>query len=272
MKFNHSRKALPAIIAALIAVLFVFQFASIGFSVHASLDILSGSNCTIESDPARLSSPGYVTIIIKLYNPNSAGSNMIGGDGNVSIDSFSTVPPATSTPTSAPTPPTAEPTQPPVDPTPGPTDPTTPPEVTTPPIVPGGGAYTKISIVNNYGVTFQTYDVPAGSTGVFRGSMYISEDKIGTPLAFTIYWYDSASGVTYFKNLSVTVSRSDTAYLRLTRTASVSNAAIGETVEFTYTMVNTGSRRLNNITLIDEKIGGNNAMLAPFSLGSGEKY
>lgn len=262
MKSRYLKKA-SAVFAALIAISIVFQLFAPNFAAHAAFDILSGSNCTIESDPPRLSSPGYVTIIIKLHNVNGSNEgNYIGADDEPGANSRPTEPPATEEPTAAPT---DEPTQPPVDETP------TPPDETVPPVVPGGGAYTNISIVNSYDVTFSTYDIPAGGTGVFRGSMYISEDKIGVPLAFTIYWRDEGSGITYYKNLSVTVSRSDTAYLRLTRTASTTSAAIGETVELTYTMVNTGSRRLNNITLIDEKIGGNRAMLTPFSLASGEK-
>ena len=165
MKSRYLKKA-SAISAALIAVLIVFQLFAPNFAAHAAFDILSGSNCTIESDPARLSSPGYVTIIIKLHNVNgSAEGNLIGIDDQHEAGSRPTDEPVTSAPTEEPTDP---PTQPPVDDTP------TPPDETTPPVIPGGGAYTKISIVNSYDVTFSTYDIPAGGTGVFRGSMYIS--------------------------------------------------------------------------------------------------
>ena len=130
MKSRYLKKA-SAVFAALIAISIVFQLFAPSFAAHAAFDILSGSNCTIESDPPRLSSPGYVTIIIKLHNVNGSNEgNYIGADDEPGANSRPTEPPATEEPTAAPT---DEPTQPPVDETP------MPPDETVPPVVPGGG-------------------------------------------------------------------------------------------------------------------------------------
>lgn len=252
MKIRFNNKIVSAVLASLIAIIVllpVFGMSSVLALNPNGVDPFAVGNITIEADPPRLSSAGYVTITIKLRNTNPVSTN----------DSIGFIP-DNYDPLPTPTPDPAEETP----------EPTNEPIESQPPIS-RVGAYTNISIVNSYGVSFSTYDVAAGQTGTFRGSMMVSESQIGTPLSFTIYWHDTAVDINYVQNLSITIQRSDTAYLRLTRTASVSNAAIGEPVEFTYTMVNTGTRRLTNITLVDEKIGGNTPLTSAFSLASGEK-
>lgn len=261
MKFGFYKRIIAAAVT-------IFVFAALAVSVFGSVGAITLTNAepkditasstsyaSISADPPRLSSAGYVTVTIKLFNRNSGSVN-----GNIGfIPSISEPGPIVTEPPESTVPPESDPPE------------TDVPPVTNPPVT--GGAYTNVVIENSYGVSFQTSDVAAGATGTYRASMMVSETMIGQPLAFKIIWYDTASGTSYYQNLSLTIQRSggDTAYLRLSRTANVSSAAIGETVEFTYTMVNTGTRRLNSITLIDEKIGGRSPLLPAFSLASGER-
>lgn len=256
-EFTLNKNCRKKIVSVTVAVLMLLSVCFAVFGADAiraesgTFDPLAASSTSIEADPPRLSSAGYVTIIIKLHNGNSVSQ-----PGSIGVPELNLDPIPTPAPSDDPGPVETE-------------KPTEVPYETTPPYT-GDGAYTNISIANSYGVQFNTPDVPAGSTGTFRGSMMITESMIGSPLTFTIYWHDNSDGVNYYKTLSVTVQRSDTAYLRLTRTASVTSAAPGEPVVLTYTMVNTGTRRLNNITLTDEKINGRSALTSPFSLSSGE--
>ena len=240
----------------------------------------SGS-ATIESDPSRLIGPGNVTITIKLRNSNSSiGMNSIGDGGEARVlgaaSPFIMPPISTITPILT-MPPVTE--APPVV-TPEPQLPTETPHITQDPIVtsapsptpiPQAGRFTHVTITNPYGAYFNTSDVNPGTIGVFSSQMMIYDSMIGQTLSFNISWYDTASSLTYSQALSLVIQRSDTAYLRLSRTASVSNAAVGEEVEFTYSFVNTGSRRLTNIRFTDDKIIGNQEIAEPFSLGSGER-
>lgn len=207
---------------------------------------------SIEADPPRLSSPGYVTIKIKLTNTHTEGAeNLIGiqepeiecEPGDVGILESGR---------------TDEPVDP-VDPTETPTQP------------PAGGAYTNVIVENSYGVTFATRDVQPGETATFTGSMMITEELIGRPLTFRLMWFDTGSSYQYSRELTVTVSRSNTTHLTISRTASTSHAAVGEIVTLTYTLVNTGTVRLTNIQVYDEKINGNTPVAPAFSLSSGER-
>lgn len=264
---------------------------------------------TIESDPSRLTAPGYVTVTVKLRNTNgSSGQNsIISGLGSLSvkddapvissaigsIDSSdevqplllppiftvppsSTKPPAEATPTPVVTETPYQPTEEPLPtytPTQQPIE-TNEPIITsapTPTAIPQSGRFTHISITNPYGVSFQTNDVNPGTIGVFRATMMVYDSMIGQTLSFVISWYDTATNMTYSQNLGLVIQRSDSAYLRLSRTTNVTNAAIDDEVEFTYTFVNTGSRRLTNIRLTDDKILGNEEIAEPFSLASGER-
>lgn len=249
---------------------------------------------TIESDPSRLSAPGYVTITIKLRNTNSSvggnsvGSNSFGGAYVVALPEDGVLgflneapllqPPISSTPPSSTEPPeSSAPSVSPVPVTPPPTsiETVTPAfsiiPIATPTPVPQAGRFTHISITNPYGVAFTTSDVNPGAIGVFKASMMVYESMIGQTLSFTITWYDTATNNTYSQNLGLQIQRSDTAYLRLDRTVSTTRAAAGEEVAITYSVVNTGSRRLSNITIVDDKIAGSRAIAEPFSLASGER-
>lgn len=250
MKFTNYRKYISTaacVAIALVMLISIIPASALNGAASTGIGLQSQGTATIEADPPRLSAAGYVTVTIKLHNPSSSNPGSL-------PDEFPLEQPGETDGPGE----TIEPIDPPV---------TRPPE-TTPPQT--GGTFTNVTISNNYGVSFSTYDVAPGSTGVYSASMMISEAQIGQPLNFTIYWRDSITGVTNFQNLTLRIQRADTAYLRLTRTASVTKASVGEQVVFTYTMVNTGSRRLNGITLIDEKIGGRNPITSPFSLGSGE--
>lgn len=248
----------------------------------------SSGSATIEADPSRLAGAGNVTITVKLRNSNaSVGANSVGADsvGVNSLGGFeassvggvnsASIQPPTFTFPPMPTipPETVAPVEPPM-----PIKPTEPPFYTVAPIVPSSptpvpkpGRFTHVSITNPYGAVFSTSDVNPGTTGVFRARMMVYESMIGQTLSFNISWYDTASNQTYAQALSLVIQRSDTAYLRLARTASVSSAAVGEEVVFTYSFVNTGSRRLSNIRFTDDKIIGNQEIAEPFSLASGER-
>ena len=249
-------------------------------SIYASAN--QSGVATIESDPSRLSAPGYVTVTIKLRNTNtSSNSNSIGtvserfaapGEDSVMLlPPVNTVPPKiTPEPEQTGEPVTPVPTTDPFDPV----RPTQTPGFTNPPVVtpvPQSGRYTHVSVTNPYGVAFQTSDVNPGSIGVFRASMMIYDSMIGQSLSFVISWYDTAANMTFSQTLALMIQRSDTAYLRMTRTVNVTGAAMGEEVEFTYSLVNTGSRRLNDIRVVDDKIAGNTEIVEPFSLASGER-
>lgn len=253
---------------------------------------------TIESDPSRLSAPGYVTVTIKLRNTNSSnGGNSIGniggntasmpiegatnyayGERSSSLPPFFSASPVQTNPPGAISPGR---TTDPIAPTPPPSetdDPIVPPDNTAIPIitfaptpVPQPGRFTHVSITNPYGVSFSTSDVNPGSIGVYKASMMIYDSMIGQTLSFNISWYDTGSNNTYSQNLALLIQRSNTAYLRLDRSVSTTRAAMGEEVQITYAVVNTGTRRLSNITIVDDKIAGNKELAEPFSLASGER-
>ena len=294
------KKTVAVIAVSMLTAVFILQFFPAAGSSLALTDRSSAvldheimqtsyDRTSIEADPSRMNSAGYVTITIKLRNTNpAAGSDSLTGEGSFGIqnnfgigtDSTPTKDPnETETPTPDPgnnTPaPTTDPnvTETPIT-TPDPNEtehPTDDPNVSEAPSQsPTGGTYTNVSIENSYGVNFTTFDVAPGETGVYRATMFVSESQLGQSLYFRIYWVDTATNTYYYHDLNVTILRSDTAFLRMTRTSSVTDAQMGEVVELTYTLVNTGTRRLNNITVIDEKIRGNNPLVAPFSLSSGE--
>ena len=209
----------------------------------------SNGSVSISASPEHLSGPGKIVISITITNTNTPTDS-----GSVGANYM---PSSYVLPTSEPT---AEPS---FEPTSEPSD--IPSEI---PI--GSGAYTNVHITNDYGVNFQTYDVPAGETVTFSATMNVTSAQIGTNLTFRIDWVDSYTQTAHSQELKVMITRSDTAYLKLVRTMDKSSAQPGETVVLTYVMVNTGSLTLNNITLTDPAIAGNGAMLTPFSLASGQ--
>lgn len=134
----------------------------------------------------------------------------------------------------------------------------------------GSGTYTSVSISNEYGVTFNTSDVPAGETMTFTGVMHVLSSQIGTELSFTLSWIDN--GEQCSEVLKIMIVRADTAYLNFKRNVSRTNAAPGEKITITYIMTNTGSVELTNIELVDRYIAGTSSpMLSAFSLLPGEK-
>lgn len=243
----------------------------------SAVQTASSGSATIEADPSRLNAPGNVTVTIKLRNGNSStGVNSVDNGVVFRSTSFSSImPPISTIPPMNTVPPETE--HPPVE-TPEPIVPTETPYYSNEPVIPPSptpvpmpGRFTHVSITNPYGAVFNTSDVNPGSTGVFSSRMMIYESMLGQTLSFNISWYDTAANQTYSQALTLVIQRSDTAYLRLSRTASVSRAAMDEEVVFTYSFVNTGSRRLTNIRLSDDKIIGNQEIAEPFSLASGER-
>ncbi len=288
MRKKHAFSAIIALLMIIISAVPAFANAAGAFgapddaAISASAQSMTLASAqsgvaTIESDPSRLSAPAYVTVTIKLRNTNSPTARTGAGIGGtvrplsaspMLLPPISTLPPMftpepviTEAPTIEPII-TAEPTQTPIN--------TAPPVVTAPP-QPQYGRYTHVSVSNSYGAAFQTSEVAPGSVGVFRASMMVYDSMIGQTLTFVISWYDTAADMTFSQNLSLVIQRSDTAYLRLSRTASVTGAAMGDEVVFTYSLVNTGARRLNDIRLVDDKIAGTTLIAEPFSLGSGER-
>lgn len=243
----------------------------------------SGSStgiATIEANPSRLASPGTVEVTIKLRN---TGNQYGGNSSDVKDDAFggsslndqsALDPSITINPSTEPVKPSPSPTPtttPPSEPTPTPDITITPTSGPDPTPVPTPGLFTNVNITNAYNAVFTTSDVSPGQVGVYRTSMMVTEAMIGQTLSFTISWFDTSVNRTYYQQLALVIQRSDTAYLRLTRTSSTANAAIGDEVKFVYTVVNTGTRRLNTIKIVDDKIGGSSPIAAPFSLASGEK-
>lgn len=249
------KKALPFIItlAMVFAVIPVIP-ASAANSQHVSISV----------SPATMSTQGTATVSITLTNPAASGAGSaapISGDlsgrtgrtdepGETDEPSETTPPEVTETPVTSEDP----------GPTPGPTNPPAP-----------GGEYSGISISNSYGVTFETSGVTVapGSSCTFTGTMNVTTAMIGVALSFNVSWRDS-NGASYSETVTTMISRANTPYLRVTRTASPASAAPGTTVVLTYTFVNTGSVKLVNITLVDRKVANTSSpMLAPFSLDPG---
>lgn len=258
------KKTAACVIALLLAALVTLQLIPVfpavssaqiekGEIVSASVNGRAEEHVTIEADPPRLANPGYVTIIIKLRNTNSADpQGSVGSGGIVDIESVSSSDEFS----------ILDRTDEPID-TPAPTEPPTNPPVS-------DGYYRNVSIENSYGVEFSTFDVAPGQTGVYRGNMMITDARFGVPLKFTLYWFDSGANKYYYKDLEVTVSRASTTHLTISRTASTTQAAVGEEVTLTYSLVNTGTVRLNNIRVYDEKLNGSSPVAPAFSLSSGE--
>lgn len=211
-------------------------------SQYASVDLKTTENIGISASPSTLAAPGEVTINITLTNTNQIDST--GHDDD---------PTRSSEPTPALTP-----------------ENTDEPIATTVPSP--KGSYTNIVIENEYGVTFDTQDVYAGETATFSGKMDVKEDQIGTALTFRVIWYDTAALTLYSRDVQVTVARTNSAYLKVTRTLSKSHAAVGETIVITYTFANTGTLTLHDITIYDKGVAGNTPLLTPFSLVSGQSY
>lgn len=199
---------------------------------------------SISANPAFLSGPGQVTVSITLRNPGGAAGQGLDDTATGSL--------------------IKEPS----DPTPTPTsEPTSEPEPST---QPGGGVYTNVSIINTYGVSFNTSDVPAGESRTFTGTMNVAQEQIGETLRFTIAWFDTATQTAGSRELTLVISRADTAYLKLSRSVDKSIASAGDIVKLTYTMINTGAKNLNSIILVDKNVAGTQAMLPAFSLAPGE--
>ena len=229
-----------ALFAALIAFAAVLPvstgFAANAQTVHgnsAEITVLPAKNGTdaasISANPAFLSGPGQVTVSITLRNPGGAAGQGLDDTATGSL--------------------IKEPS----DPTPTPTsEPTPEPEPST---QPGGGVYTNVSIVNTYGVSFNTSDVPAGESRTFTGTMNVAQEQIGETLRFTIAWFDTATQTAGSRELTLVISRADTAYLKLSRSVDKSIASAGDIVKLTYTMKN---------------VAGTQAMLPAFSLAPGE--
>ncbi len=141
------------------------------------------------------------------------------------------------------------------------------------PVIPES-AYTNITISNEYGVSFPTAGavIPAGSSQTFSGTLEVTTSMIGATLTFTVSWVTNGSTVT--EVVTTRVLLADTAYLAVTRTATPATAAPGTVVSFTYTFTNTGSKKLNEIKLIDRYVYGSSSrpMLDPFSLDPGQEY
>lgn len=185
------------------------------------------------------------------------------------------VTPEPATPSSAPTPsPTDS-----LEPTEGPTDEPTdeispdPQETDAPPV--GSTDYVNAAVSNGYNADFGApVNVPAGDSVTLTADLHVKENMIGIPLAFTVSWMQYFSGEwrSVSHDLTLLITRANTAYMSISRVMDKASAVTGEDVVFTYTLVNTGSIRLNNIRLIDKAITGNDPMVAPFSLASGESF
>lgn len=150
-------------------------------------------------------------------------------------------------------------------------DPNNPDET---PIPQNDGSYSGISITNTFGVAFGTsgVSISAGGSYTFTGTMHVTTTMIGTELPFTVSWYDNGS--VHSETVNVIISHADTAYLRVTRTASPASASPGTVINFRYTFVNTGSMKLEEITLVDRYVFGSSttSTLDPFSLDPGQTY
>ena len=231
--FKHFKKALPIIISAVMLLGVIPIFASADPSTaHVSISV----------SPNELVQEGDVSVSITLRNTNTGASSVGGGEQNPATgdDPDNTQPPEV----------------------------THPPEPTTPP---HDGSYSGISISNAYGVSFETsgVTVPAGGSRTFTSSMHVTTAMIGTTLSFTVTWSDGGSSMS--ETVTAMITRANTAYLRVTRTATPAKASPGTTVRLTYTFVNTGSLKLVNITLVDRKVTGSSSpMLTPFSLDPGQ--
>lgn len=210
-------------------------------------------NISISSSPARLSKAGDVTVSVTVTNTNTA-SNSIGDNGdydqNIGMDSYGTRPSDSPTPSATPL----------------------PPETDIPSI--SDGTYYGVQIQNNYGVSFTSRDIVAGTSATFTSTMHVTDAMIGTPLTFYVIWHERINNSWQNQSYQVqlTIGRANTAYLSLSRTMSKSSAAQGEQVQIIYTLVNTGSYTLNNIRLVDEKIAGSNPIVTPFSLAPGKSF
>lgn len=242
-----------ALFAALIAFAAVLPvstgFAANAQTVHgnsAEITVLPAKNGTdaasISANPAFLSGPGQVTVSITLRNPGGAAGQGLDDTATGSLIKE----PSESTPAPEPTPEPEPSTQ------------------------PGGGVYTNVSIINTYGVSFNTSDVPAGESRTFTGTMNVAQEQIGETLRFTIAWFDTATQTAGSRELTLVISRADTAYLKLSRSVDKSIASAGDIVKLTYTMINTGAKNLNSIILVDKNVAGTQAMLPAFSLAPGE--
>ena len=135
--------------------------------------------------------------------------------------------------------------------------------------------YIDVTVSNSYHADFGSpVHLPAGGSITLTAELHVKEKMIGVPLTFTVSWkqYFNGEWRSVSHDLTLLITRANTAYMSVSRVMDKASAVTGEEVVFTYTLVNTGSIKLNNIRLIDKAITGSDPMVAPFSLASGESF
>lgn len=144
-----------------------------------------------------------------------------------------------------------------------------------------GNVDITVEIENNYGSDMVVNSVKIGSTndstaltiasGDTKKYKYydypISSSQLGNPLKITVYY--SVGTADYAKEDSVTIAKKVVQpEVSLTRVCNVSSQIVGDTVEFTYTVKNEGTEKIQNVVLHDSY--QESALNSSFSLNSGQ--
>lgn len=97
----------------------------------------------------------------------------------------------------------------------------------------------------------------------------INQEMLGVPLEYTISWQES--GDYKSKTLTTTVLHANEVALSATRTADRTSAPEGETIVLTYTLKNTGTVELKNVSIKDKKVAGSKAIASGLTIPGGSE-
>lgn len=98
----------------------------------------------------------------------------------------------------------------------------------------------------------EDYVIPPGGTGIYPLTVEYPDEWIGLPVEFIVTYLKY--GEPYSHTVTVNIARAVEPVIGLTRTVSAAQARAGETVVFTYELVNDTKFDMEDITLVDEQV------------------
>ncbi len=122
-------------------------------------------------------------------------------------------------------------------------------------------------------ITLDRNSLPAGETATGVATYTILQTDLPGPLInIASATGTDRLGATVSAKATASVTLTYTAALQVTKTPSVSTAALGETVTYQFSVMNTGDVTIDSLSLTDDKLGDislNNVLLAPGATATG---
>lgn len=110
--------------------------------------------------------------------------------------------------------------------------------------------------------------VAPGETGKVSGKFFFAEELIGVGIPLTVSYIEGGEAKT--KSLEVSVQRTKTSAVTVTRVASSKQASPGEEITLTYTVTNTGDHAVQVTSIVDRRIAGKESFHEGFTLEAGQ--